>query len=239
MIKGEYMKKKLILMLCMGLVLTGCAKAEGNKQTAESVQNQTDSEEISDTSDDLNNTEAETIQSGEPSEMVEIPFGYQLETGYKQYFSFEIPAAATFSLGTSNGGNESVEGGMDCAAFASEAEGEQLDYATFSDTDYVNGTITVTVHNLGQDFNTSADIWMEYAETALSSFEITKDSGEGNGHIWKEVYGLNENGSFQYNVLVKLDEQIAAEFSILGGSQGQIHDYDEVHSYFFDALDYR
>lgn len=234
------MKKKLILMLCLGLVLTSCAKTEKNHQTTEVVQKQTSAEETSDTADSAEATEAVTAQSEESSdktEMVEIPFGYQLETGYNQYFSFKMPAAATFSLGYSNGGNDSVEGGMDCAEFAPEAEAAQLEYATFSDPDFINGTVTITVHNLGHDFDTAAESWMESAETALGSFKVTKDSGEINGYTWQEIYGLNDNGSFQYGVLVKLDDQIAAEFSLLGGSQGKIHDYDEVHSYFFDALD--
>ena len=66
---------------------------------------------------------------------------------------------------------------------------------------------------------------------------MTRNSGELNGYSWKEIYGLNTNGSFQYSVLVDLGDQMTAEFSLLGGDQSQVHDYSEVHSYFFDAFD--
>lgn len=74
----------------------------------------------------------------------------------------------------------------------------QLDYVTFSDPDFVHGTITVRVQPMESDFASVSQTWLEYAEAALTSYEVKKNSGDG----YEEIYGLHENGSYQYDLLL-------------------------------------
>lgn len=215
-------RKRALLAICMCLTLTACTSersgvSEGMVQT------------IADTESAYEKADIKTI---------EIPFGYEIDEEYQPYFTFQVPEDSTFSLGTVSQTQNKMEGPIRCSEFALESENEGLNYATFSDTDYFDGTFTITVNGMGLDFEVLADSWHEYAEEALSSFAVQKNSGNDNGHIWHEIYGLHENGSYQYSALVKLDDQVAAEFSILGGSEGKIHDYEEIHDYFFKAIEF-
>lgn len=233
------MKKKWIIMLCAVLLLSGCASTEKNsKETAVSSQ-QIQEEESVTTSSPQTETEANTEQTGglaDGEEMVEIPFGYQLDSGYKEYFTLMMPAATTFYGGTSDGGNSSVEGGKDCREFALEAKDAHLDYAAFSDDTYFNGTVNLVIYNMGQEFAAFSEAWLESGKSTLSSYEISTNEGEQEGYQWVEIFGAGQDGIFQYNVLMELDDKMAVAFSIYGGKEGQVHDMSTAHSYFFEAF---
>lgn len=234
------MRKKWMVILCAALLLSGCANTGNNdKETAASSQQQTLAEEsVSDGSIQTNTEEYSEKSDGSLNgeDMVEIPFGYQLDSGYKEYFTLKMPASATFHGGTSDRGNSSVSGGKDCKEFVSEAKDAHLDYAAFADNAYFNGTVNLVLYNMEQDFSAFSESWLESGKSTFSSYDISTNEGDQEGYQWVEIFGADQGEVFQYNILMELDDEMAVAFSIFGGEEGQIHDLNTAHSYFFEAF---
>lgn len=233
------MKKLIAAFICMMIFLTGCEGDSG--KSTNSVQAESKSMETSmNNESQMEGMEAESQESNnvaavDPGELIEIPFGYVTDSGYKEYFTFKIPGTTTFVGGTTKDNMPAEAEGGTCKDFEPFAGNAQLIAASFVDNVLFGGAIFVDGTTYLGSFEESAEAFLEGTNDS-TEFQFTRDSGETNGIKWYEAYGINSSGTYDYYLLFDMGDQIEFYVTLYGAKGTLTYDQVSMHDYFINAI---